>query len=459
MQIMKKSLPIQVTFVLILLIPSIAFSIIGYLVFVQLQNESSNNERVEHSKQVLVLTATIQEDILNAETGVRGYLLTGDKTFLEPYYLGVNTLDADIDNLKALTAANPAQQQNLENLKASVTDMNDLFKKKIQIKESGQFDESLIFEGKEKMDGIRTTIEDIRSNANNLLVLRSSDLKETEAFTFNLVLIGFPAAIITSVVSIGFLYSYLKKRIAVESELTHQTRYLREINTEKEEFSAMITHELKTPLIPISGYAELFLDGSLGPINDDQKEKMRVIYESSLRLMTLIQDILDARKLELGRLKLDLRDESIKLIVQRCIDIFKPITTQKNIALVDHTEQAIARCDPDRILQVLNNIISNAIKFVPIVGGAISINSRTENGVIVLSITDNGPGIPKEKQQDLFKRFYQVDKTLTRKSGGTGLGLAISRGIIETHGGKIWVDSEEGHGTTVNFTIPIEAKA
>ncbi len=235
-----------------------------------------------------------------------------------------------------------------------------------------------------------------------------------------------------------------------------ETDRLLQIDKDKEEFAAMVSHELKTPLIPISGYAELFLDGSMGNITPIQKEKLQIMYENSIRLTTLIQDILDARKIELGKLKLDIQSESVRNIAKRCIDIFRPISEQKGITLTNKTDDIIVTCDPDRVLQVFNNVVSNAMKFVPTQHGTISINSRVDDGSVVLSITDNGPGIPKEKQQSLFKRFYQVDKSLTRKSGGTGLGLAISRGIIESHGGKIWVESEENQGSTISFTLPLE---
>ncbi|MEK6865932.1 MAG: HAMP domain-containing sensor histidine kinase, partial [Thermoproteota archaeon] len=181
--------------------------------------------------------------------------------------------------------------------------------------------------------------------------------------------------------------------------------------------------------------------------------KMQVMYENSIRLTTLIQDILDARKIEMKRLNLDIQVESIKEIAKRCIDIFRPIAESKGIRLVDETQDIAIKCDPDRILQVLNNVVSNAMKFVPAQDGTILINSRNDKDTVMISIKDNGVGIPKSKQEDLFKKFYQVDKSLTRKSGGTGLGLAISRGIIEAHGGKIWVESEENQGTTVHFTI------
>ncbi len=240
------------------------------------------------------------------------------------------------------------------------------------------------------------------------------------------------------------------------TELEQETERLHQIDKDKEEFAAMVSHELKTPLIPISGYAELFLDGSLGEITPTQKEKIQIMYENSIRLTTLIQDILDVRKIELGKLKLDIQDESIKQIVRRSIDIFRPISEQKCVTLIDDTHDTIVKCDPDRILQILNNLISNAIKFVPTKIGTISINSRITDNNIVIGVLDNGPGIPKTKQGDLFRKFYQVDKTLTRKSGGTGLGLAISKGIIDSHGGKIWIESEGNTGTCVYFTLPLE---
>ena len=251
--------------------------------------------------------------------------------------------------------------------------------------------------------------------------------------------------------------------IAIRTDITNQKllerrlesllENLKTIDMEKEEFAAMVSHELKTPLIPISGYAELFLDGSLGNITKIQREKIHVMYENSILLTTLIQDILDAQKIELKRLNLDIRTESIKEITKRCIDIFSPIAEQKGIKIIDETQDMMISGDPDRILQVLNNIISNAIKFVPIQYGTITINSRNDNDAVMISVKDNGIGIPKSKQKDLFKKFYQIDKSLTRKSGGTGLGLAISRGIIEAHGGEIWVESKENYWTTVNFTI------
>jgi signal transduction histidine kinase len=273
-----------------------------------------------------------------------------------------------------------------------------------------------------------------------------------DAFTLESMIMGRTFVMIVSLLSIVGFSSYFTYRMFKANLLL--TEKLRQVDKEKEEFSAMVTHELKTPLIPVSGYAELFLDGSLGNMTEIQKEKMQVIYENSIRLSTLIQDILDVRKIELDKLHLILQNESIRRIVERSIDIFRPIANQRDIVILNETQDVVVKCDSDRILQVINNVISNAIKFVPEQHGTISINSRIEGELVVIGITDNGIGIPKAKQDDLFKKFYQVDKSMTRKSGGTGLGLAICKGIIESHGGKIWIESEENHGTSVYFTLP-----
>jgi signal transduction histidine kinase len=240
------------------------------------------------------------------------------------------------------------------------------------------------------------------------------------------------------------------------AKLKEQAEKLREVDVAKEEFASMITHELKTPLVPIQGYCELLLDGTLGELTQEQKEKTQIIYDSALSLLQLIQDVLDVHKLELGKMNLSVCDVTAKELIDRSIKRFKPIAETKNIELVDGTEPEIMmKCDPERILQVINNLVSNAVKFVSDQNGRIKVSARSENGSIVFVVEDNGIGIPKEKQQNLFKKFYQVDASLRRSTGGTGLGLAICKGIVEAHNGKIWVDSDEGRGTKFYFSIPI----
>jgi signal transduction histidine kinase len=243
---------------------------------------------------------------------------------------------------------------------------------------------------------------------------------------------------------------------SLTAQLKEQAEKLRDVDLAKEEFSSMITHELKTPLVPIQGYCELLLDGTLGNITQEQREKIQIIYDSALSLSQLIQDVLDVHKLELGKMKFDMRDISAKELIERSIKRFDPIAASKKIDLVDGTDQELKlKCDPERILQVINNLVGNAVKFVPEKKGRIEICARRNDGSVLFTVKDNGIGISKEKQQNLFKKFYQVDASFRRNSGGSGLGLAICKGIVEAHNGRIWLEGDTGKGSTFYFSIPI----
>jgi len=194
-----------------------------------------------------------------------------------------------------------------------------------------------------------------------------------------------------------------------------------------------------------------------------------VLHESATSLSSLISDLLDIRKVELGKLKLEKSEISASELIEKSISALRPLAEGKNIQMISKTENEDLKltCDPKRIQQVIYNMLTNAIKFTPTTGeGRIEISaqeldkhheaSTDGKGSILFSVKDNGLGIPKDKQQHLFKKFYQVDTSLTRNVGGTGLGLAISKGIIEAHNGKIWLESEEGKGSTFYFLLPKE---
>ncbi|GEM_PF-1468522 len=244
-----------------------------------------------------------------------------------------------------------------------------------------------------------------------------------------------------------------------EEELEKANEELMKIDKLKDEFTSMVAHELKTPLVPIRGYCELFLDGTIGHLSAQEKEKIQIIYNNALRLSELISDFLDIQQLELGRMKFEKCETSARDLIDNCIKGFKCIAEEKHIKLqVVSGSDLKLNCDPNRLLQVLNNLVSNAIKFAPEKEGKIEVCARRQNGSMLFSIKDNGIGIPKEKKQNLFRKFYQIDSSLSRKASGAGLGLAISKEIVEAHKGKIWVESEEGKGSTFYFSIPVEVR-
>ncbi|MCV0430322.1 HAMP domain-containing sensor histidine kinase [Nitrosopumilus sp.] len=222
----------------------------------------------------------------------------------------------------------------------------------------------------------------------------------------------------------------------------------------KDEFLAMITHELKTPLVPIQGYSDILLNEHLGKLTDKQKERISIIKSSSETLLSIISDLLDAQKLDLGQLRMTRAETDIKDTITKSIERLKPEAETNNIEISSNATSMIINHDSERIGQVITNLIKNSITAIQPNAGKIQVMMEDNPDNVKISIKDNGIGIPLDKQKDLFKKFYQVDATLTRERGGSGLGLAICKGIIENHFGKISVQSIPGQGSTFSFTIP-----
>ena len=236
--------------------------------------------------------------------------------------------------------------------------------------------------------------------------------------------------------------------------IKEKEEHARKTDIAKDEFLAMITHELKTPLVPIQGYTDILLGEHIGKLNTKQKERIKIIKQSSETLLDIISDLLDAQKLELGQLRMKKEQADISQTISKTIEGFIPQIETKGITINTSLPKTIVPHDPERISQVVSNLIKNSISAVSENTGKIDVNLENLGQEIKVSIIDNGRGIPKEKQKELFKKFYQVDASLTRERGGSGLGLAICKGIIESHGGKISAESEPGIGSTFSFRLP-----
>ncbi|MCV0392271.1 MAG: HAMP domain-containing histidine kinase [Nitrosopumilus sp.] len=247
----------------------------------------------------------------------------------------------------------------------------------------------------------------------------------------------------------------VEKIIEVQNEYVDM---LKDMDRKKVEFSSMVSHELKTPLVPILGYVQMLQkEELLGELNKQQKEAINEIYSSTIKLQRLVGDILTTQKLDLG--KLDFKKENIEVtaLLNSVIKEFSPITTNKKIQLkLEFKENVTISSDKDRINQVFSNLIKNSIDFVSPGTGIITIGAKNYEDSIEFFVKDNGCGISLKNQKDIFRKFYQIDTSTSRKRNGSGLGLAICKGIIEGLGGKIWVKSIENVETTFHFKIPKE---
>ena len=241
--------------------------------------------------------------------------------------------------------------------------------------------------------------------------------------------------------------------------IKQKTEEAKETDIAKDEFLSMITHELKTPLVPIQGYVDMLLGEHLGPLTEKQKDRLKIIKTSAESLLRIISDLLDAQKLELGKLVVKKEKQNIKNTIDIAVQALQPRATENKITVKQHLDKEIlVPHDRERITQVLTNLLKNALDVVNPDTGVIEIFVEDSDKEIKINIKDNGPGIPIEKQGGLFKKFYQVDTSLTREVGGSGLGLAICKGLVEEHGGTISAESTPGAGTTFSFILPKDSE-
>ena len=238
-------------------------------------------------------------------------------------------------------------------------------------------------------------------------------------------------------------------------EIEQKSRALEAASHHKSEFLANMSHELRTPLNAIIGFSEVLTERMFGALNDKQDEYLNDILSSGRHLLSLINDILDLSKIEAGRMELELTDVDLAVAIDHALMLVRERAGRRSITLHKTVDMPLGRvrADERKIRQVVLNLLSNAIKFTP-EGGRIEVAAAPGTGSVEVSVSDTGIGIAPEDQDAVFEEFRQVGTAAAQKMEGTGLGLALSRKFIELHGGRIWVRSEVGKGSTFAFAIP-----
>ncbi len=242
-------------------------------------------------------------------------------------------------------------------------------------------------------------------------------------------------------------------------EVELKSHELEAASQHKSEFLANMSHELRTPLNAVIGFSEVLTERMFGELNEKQDEYVRDIYASGTHLLSLINDILDLSKIEAGRMELELADFHLPQAIENALVFVRERALRRGITLEQAIDPRLGEIQGDerKIKQVLLNLLSNAIKFTP-EGGKIEMRAVPSDKVVEVSVSDTGVGIAPEDQEAIFEEFRQVG-TAAKKVEGTGLGLTLSRKFIELHGGRIWVMSRVGAGSTFTFTIPMRIGA
>jgi signal transduction histidine kinase len=241
-------------------------------------------------------------------------------------------------------------------------------------------------------------------------------------------------------------------------ELAKTVEELEIASQHKSQFVANMSHELRTPLAAILGYAELMQEGFYETLGQKSLDALTRIRSNGKHLLGLINTVLDIAKIESGQFTLNMAEYTIESVVETVRSATESLAQNKKLALKTEVAKPlpIGLGDEQRLTQVLLNLVGNAIKFTDT--GEVRVTARAFDGHFNVSVSDTGPGIPAEHQSRIFEQFQQVDNSNTRAKGGTGLGLAIAKQIVEMHGGRIWVESTLGKGSTFQMELPTRAQ-
>ena len=251
---------------------------------------------------------------------------------------------------------------------------------------------------------------------------------------------------------LGALAQHLNR---MSAELGRLYRQIEAANRNKSEFLANMSHELRTPLNAIIGFSEVLKDEMFGEVNDKQREYLEDIHSSGHHLLALINDILDLSKIEAGRMELEPSTFDLPIAIANAMTLIRERAQKHGIALSQDVGAGLGEvvADERKVKQILLNLLSNAVKFTPD-GGRIEVKAHGDGNNVTVAVHDTGIGIAAEDRDAVFEEFRQVGRNYTNKQEGTGLGLALTRKFVELHGGRIWLESEPGKGSTFTFILP-----
>ncbi|MGV3508923.1 MAG: CHASE3 domain-containing protein [Sphingobacteriaceae bacterium] len=470
---------------------------------------TNSNKRaawVQHTQIVIEELEYLISEMKDAETGVRGYIITGDIITLEPYYGSIERTFKSFEKIKNLTKDNVEQQQTLTLLKQRIETKQAILIAHIKTKKnSNTFNQDRFNEGKRVMDEARALVNTMQEREKALLQQRSKRWHTLSAITpYMIIFITLVAAIISYYFCANLKRTYYKK-IKLQQHLQNQNiktsqrisiienvankiaggnynirldeeesdvlgtlaislnqmalslessfNEIKALMAKKDDFIGIAAHELKTPLTSIKAYLQFM--GRVKFENSDGAKIYPFISKANSqvnRLTEIIKDLLDVSRINENQLGLKLESFTIReAILEAADEIFNSIKTHQLI--LEGDPDILVEADKFRIEQVLINLISNAIKYSPRADKVIAEIIR-EGDFVKVSIIDFGIGIPKENLQYVFHRYFRVEVT-SQNFSGMGLGLYISKGIIERHGGKIGVISAENKGSTFWFTLPL----
>ncbi len=459
--------------------------LVGIAAFVVVMRLRGAIAAVDHTNMVIRHLDGVLAGITDAETGQRGYILTGDSAYLEPYHTGGATAEAHLAALRSLLAGDTQQLQRLDSLQnLSRAKIRELDQTVAMRARSGPDAIARVRSGVGKaiMDSARRLAARTSAIERQRLGERNQSRLQIRNLAFAVIMIGTLAAFLLAFVTNRSIGRDVIGQQQTQVQLEHQAKQLedqaleleqameqlRETTTQAEEardaaevanrakndFLAVMSHELRTPLNAIVGYAELLHDGVAGPVNETQREQLDRVQLSARHLVELVDEILSFSRIEGSQENVRPAAVDLAQVTREAGALVEPVAVAKGLhfTVSAPNEPVTFTTDAAKVRQVLVNLLSNAIKFTD--EGEIVLASRAEDGRVVFEVKDTGIGIAAEHQERVFETFWQVDQTATRKAGGAGLGLSVSRRLARALGGDLTVESAIGKGSRFRFWVP-----
>lgn len=440
----------------------VILAVIGASTYHRLALLRDASRAVEHTHKVRTELERIPSLLTDAETGQRGFLLTGAVSYLEPYTSALTSLPASLERLGRLTADNPQQQADLAALELLIKQKATELAATVEARKQRGFSAAarlvLTDESKRVMDQIRATIARMDAEERRILterIQREERAGETLAFT---TVGGLTVALILAIVATVLLNRAVRERASAEARRTIAEAAARAAETAdrtKDEFLAVLSHELRTPLTSMVGWVKLLQNPRL-----DSAQRARAIDtidRSTHVLARMIDDLLDISRIVSGRMLLESAPVNLAPVIAETVDSFQPEAKTKEVTLRMHAEPivGVVLADRDRIRQVVSNLLANALRHTP-AKGRVDVQLVSDKKVIRIRIEDTGSGIDGDDLPHVFERFRQADPKTASMRRGLGLGLAIVKRIVELHGGTVEAYSEgPSRGAAFTVTLPL----
>ncbi len=443
------------------------------LSFKNTQRLIANDRMVRHTYQVLNEVENTLSLMKDAETGMRGYVITGKENFLQPYRDSVAGLPDSMANLRTLVADNPTQSLRATQLENEIKQRLANLQNTIETRRRNGIVHLDL--GKREMDNIRLLVGVMRDTESDLMQQRSDQSHLSEEILSGV----FWLSTLANTLLLAYVYSLLARAEVRKSMLDDAYADLKRVEEMRDSLTAMLVHDLRTPLTTMLGSLEMLKGDELGALDEATQHEMIVMStQGGYRLLGLINELLDISKMEAGEMQVRRDNVRVTEVVEAAIEQVTSVDTGGTAQIVTEVapELPLMQADFELLTRVLINLLGNALKFTPrkgtvTVGGRLAnpvreglreatvLNSNTPLGdpssVILFSVRDTGEGIPPEDIEKIFSKFGQVESRKAGRKMSTGLGLTFCRLAVEAHGGRIWVESELGKGSVFYFSIPV----